>query len=150
MNSFTNIKLAIGLGVGLAFILLAAWAFRVDHLRGEWKKQAENITSAVAIAANVRNLSPRDAPAVVAQLAANLRTCRENGARLEASVAGQNAAVDAFQRDGAARIAALDRATADARVAAQTARQRADAILTRRGTGNDCADAETAILEAIQ
>ena len=150
MNPFANIKAAIGIGAAIGFALLLAWALRLDHLRAGWKRQTETITSAVATAADLRALAPADAPRVVAQLAGNLRTCRENGARLENSVAAQNVAVDALQRDGAARIAALDRTAAAARQAAQTAQTRANAIIAHRGTGDHCADAEALIRENVQ
>lgn len=136
--------------IGLAFALVLAWGLRVDHLRGEWKKQTETITSAVATAGGLTNLKPEDAPAAVATIAGNLRTCRENGARLEAGIADQNRQVEALRRDGAARIAELDRVAAAARVTAQTATARAAAVLARRGTGNDCADAEALLKEFSQ
>ncbi|HVQ09512.1 MAG TPA: hypothetical protein VMS43_13860 [Allosphingosinicella sp.] len=149
MNPFTSMKAAIGFGVAIAFALLLAWALRVDHLRAEWKKQTETITSAVETAAGLRNLKPKDAAAAVATIAGNLRTCRENGARLQSTIDDQNRAVEALRRDGAARIAALDRAAIDARQGAQAALQRAAAILASRGTGDDCADAEALINREI-
>lgn len=140
----------IKIGVGIAFAILLAWALRVDHLRGEWKKSTETITSAVATAASLPNLKPAEAPAAIAQIAQNLRTCRDNGARLETSITEQNASIEALRRDGAARIAALDRVAANARQAAQTAQERAARILATRGTGNQCADAEALFREHVQ
>jgi hypothetical protein len=150
LSAFLTPRALIGLGASIAVALLLAWGLRVDHLRAGWKHQTEVITSAVATAADLRTLAPADAPRIVAQLAGNLRTCRENGARLEAGVAAQNVAVDALQRDGAARIAALDHAAAASRQAAQTAQERANAILAHRGTGDHCADAEALIRENVQ
>lgn len=149
-SPFSSLKDAIGLGLMIAVAAFAVWAFRVDHLRAGWKTKTETITSAVGTAIGNPHLKPEDAPAAVNLLATNLRTCRTNNASLEAGISDQNAALEAMRRDGAARLAALDQVASQARADAQTARQRADAILAHRGTGNHCADADALILENAQ
>ncbi len=77
----------------------------------------------------------------IATLNRDLGTCRGNVATLEAGIAGQNAALERVRADGAARVAGLEQALSTARISAQTAQQRAEAILARRPGADACADA---------
>ena len=71
----------------------------------------------------------------------DLSTCRGNGARLEAGLASQNAAVDSARAAGAERVADLERSLSAARRTAQDAQSRAQVILARRPGADQCADA---------
>lgn len=78
----------------------------------------------------------------------DLATSRANAATMEASLAHQNAAIAAEQSAGQARVLELNRVILESNAEAQTAQQRANAILHRARSGNPCADADAAILEA--
>lgn len=89
---------------------------------------------------------------VQGQLAAaqrDLAQCHANTATLQGGIDRQNAAIQAQATAAAQRDADLTRVASQARQDAQTAQQRAAAILARPRTGNSCADADAAILEAI-
>lgn len=129
------------IGAGIALLLFAAWAFRVNSLRGEYKEQRDTITAAVGKATGISNLRPDRAVAAVEQLAANLATCRANNATLTAGIETQNRAVETQRRAGESRIANLEQSLTTARTAAQTAQSRAAAILARRPGADQCADA---------
>ncbi len=81
-----------------------------------------------------------------ATLTSNLQQCRANTATLQAGIDAQNRAVEAVRAQGATRVAALEQSLVTARISAQTAQQRAAAILARRPGPDQCASA----LEAIR
>lgn len=90
---------------------------------------------------------PHTGYAVRLQLAqADLVQCRANRLTLEESTRLQNEAIDAASREGAARLADLNHVASVARQQATAAQAHAAEILSRRGTGNDCADADALIL----
>ena len=74
-------------------------------------------------------------------LTSNLQQCRANTATLQAGIDAQNRAVEAVRAQGATRVAALEQSLSTARISAQTAQQRAAAILARRPGADQCADA---------
>lgn len=83
----------------------------------------------------------------IAALNRDLGTCRANTATLQAGIAAQNSALERVQAQGATRVAELERSLSTARISAQTAQSRADAILARRPTNpGRCDDAETLAL----
>lgn len=90
---------------------------------------------------------PRTGYAVRLQLAqADLVQCRSNRLTLEEATRRQNDAIEAAQRAGEARLAALDRAASAARQSEAAAASQAARILRQQGTGNSCADADALIL----
>ena len=83
----------------------------------------------------------------IATLNRDLGTCRANTATLQAGIAEQNAALQRVQAQGATRVAELEKSLSTARISAQTAQSRADAILARRpANAGRCDDAETLAL----
>lgn len=58
----------------------------------------------------------------------------------EAGLARQNAAVEALRAEGAARLARADKAAADARAVAASARRQADTLLNARLEGADACE----------
>ena len=88
--------------------------------------------------------------AVIRQLAGDYARCQSNRAALEAAIGRQNDAIATMARQGAARVAELDRVAADARRAAESAEARARRILGRRSSGDVCADARALVLESVR
>lgn len=108
------------------------------------------------LAALVSHATPLDTPVPADALppvetpgAINPNVTQANTATLQGGIDRQNAAIQAQAAAGAAQVARLDQVASQARHDAQTAQQRAAAILARPRTGNTCADADAAILDAI-
>jgi len=143
MNPLSYLKI----GGAIALALFAAWAFRVNNLRGEYKEQRDTITAALGEAVGVQNLRPDHAVAAVGALVVRLRTCQANAATLENGISERNAQIERDRLTGVARLAELERTAVAARAAAQTANARAAAILARRPGANQCEDALQLIRE---
>lgn len=87
---------------------------------------------------------------VVVAVRKDLGTCKANVTTLEASVAAQNAAVDALKREGDLRVAESEKAVRDARVVAASYRKKVEAILAAKPKGGDvCKSADELIAEAV-
>jgi uncharacterized protein YlxW (UPF0749 family) len=80
----------------------------------------------------------------------DLTQCRANRITLEDATRMANEAVDAAKAASAARVAKLQDAADQAKRDATAARKEADRILRSTGTGDDCRDANTLILEEIK
>lgn len=79
----------------------------------------------------------------------DLRTCRGNTDALKASIAAQNAAVDALKREGEARVAESRKAASQARAVAESYRKSAAAILAAKPKGEACEAAAALIAETV-
>jgi hypothetical protein len=135
MFSFLFHRLAGPIASGLVVALLIALAtvtLTKNGQIGELRRNVESLTKE-------RDDARRD-----------LVQCRANRLTLQEGIQRQNAAIEAARLQGEARAAELAGVAAQARQEAQNARQRANGILARRGTGNHCADAEAAIMEAVR
>ena len=77
--------------------------------------------------------SAAEARSALAWQEARARTC-------EAAVARQNAAIEALGEASRAKLAQADKAAADARAVAASARKQADALLTARLNGADACE----------
>lgn len=80
----------------------------------------------------------------------DLGTCRANGAALEAEIASQNAAVDAFKREGAAKVAEIAKARQATRQEAERADRAAAALKRLKPAGNDLCARMLAVDEAVK
>lgn len=81
----------------------------------------------------------------------SLGTCRTNTDTLKATLARQNAAVDALKADGEARVAQSDKAAQAARAVAESYRRQARNVLAAEPrTGDLCASAEDLIERHVQ
>lgn len=81
---------------------------------------------------------------------ANLSTCRSNGAALEASLKGQNDALDAFRREGEARGAEVARARQAAAKEAERADRAAATLAKLKPAGVDLCARMLAVDEAVK
>lgn len=88
--------------------------------------------------------------AEVKRLDRDLTTCRANGAALEASIAGQNAAVDAFKRESDVRAKEVAKARQETRQEAERADRAAAALRGLRPAGNDLCARMLAVDEAVK
>lgn len=79
----------------------------------------------------------------------DLTQCRTNRITLEDAARRQNEAVAEARSDSAERIARLERTSQRARGEANRARNDAERILAKEGTGSPCADADRLILEEL-
>jgi hypothetical protein len=90
----------------------------------------------------------------IAIVRADLATCKANGQTLEASIASQNARVDALKADSDQRAKMLADALVGARKAALTASQRADKLMALKPKGADVcsrvADVDRVVLEGLR
>lgn len=82
----------------------------------------------------------------ISNLQRDLGTCRANTATLQASIAAHNTALQRVEAAGAARTASLEQSLLTARRTAQTAREQANAILSRRPGTQGC---EAQMAEAL-
>ncbi len=80
----------------------------------------------------------------------DLTQCRANRITLEDATQRQNFAVEIERLKGDARLLKLAAATTQASADAASAASRAATILSRKGTGDICADADAVILEAVR
>jgi len=135
MPGFLFSRLAGPIASGVAVALLISLAVVILSKNGAIRELRGQLVTVTA----ERDVARRD-----------LAQCRQNVATLEGAVSRQNAAVEAARREGAQRVAELDRVATRAREAARAANARAESILNRRGTGNHCADAEALIRESIR
>lgn len=132
---FLTARLAGTIASGVALLMAGALA---------WVVISKNAT----ISSLEQRIEQLDRDLVAARR--DLTQCRANRITLEASLQRQNAAIDAAMAEGAARLEALDRTAVAARRDAAAATARANRILARPATGDQCADAEAAIEEAIR
>lgn len=86
----------------------------------------------------------------VARLDRDLGTCRANGAALEAAIAGQNAAVDAFKREGEAKVAEIAKARQATRQEAERADRAAASLKRLKPAGGDVCARMLAVDEAVK
>lgn len=123
---------------GLALVLASGWAFG--------GVQAVRLASAHKATAAV--IKERDAALT------NLGRCQANAASLESSIASQNAALDAWNTDGARRLADAGKAVTDAQRGRSEAEKRAAALIAAPPAGIDaCARmmaADEAVLRSLQ
>lgn len=87
---------------------------------------------------------------VAKQARADLGTCQSNEGALNAALVRQNAAVEAFRQDAAARVAESQKQASAARSVAASYRRQAQAILNAKPKGTACEAADALINEAIQ
>lgn len=80
----------------------------------------------------------------------DLRTCKANTQALEASLAGQNAAVDAWKAEGDARSKRIEEARQEARAEASRADRAAAALAKLKPTGADLCARMLAVDEAVK
>lgn len=86
----------------------------------------------------------------VVAVKADLSTCKANTSALEASIAGQNAAVDAFKREGDAKAAEAARARQATRHEAERADRAAAALARFKPAGNDLCARMLAVDAAVK
>jgi uncharacterized membrane protein YqiK len=79
----------------------------------------------------------------------DLRTCQGNVSTLKASVAAQNAAVDALRREGEARVAESAKAVRSARAVAESARRDAARILAMKPASEDRCEAARRLIAEV-
>lgn len=109
----------IRLGIGLAFVLLLAWALRLDHLRGEWRdkfdalsNEATAVLVAVREAADNPKLSWQDVPAQIDALDASLTGWKNTAEMQSGTIDAMGAETKRLQAENAelsAKVAALNR-----------------------------------------
>jgi chromosome segregation ATPase len=83
-------------------------------------------------------------------LTTDLRTCRGNTRALEASIASQNEALTAMQREGEARAAEIEKGRQQARKEAERADRAAAALAKLKPAGNDLCARMLAVDEAVK
>lgn len=81
---------------------------------------------------------------------ANLSTCQTNTRTLETTIAGQNAAIDAFKREGEARAAEIAKARQAARSEAERADKAAATLAKLKPAGIDICARMLAVDEAVK
>lgn len=109
----------IRLGIGLAFVLLLAWALRLDYLRGHWRdkfdalsNEATAVLVAVREAADNPKLSWQDVPAQIDALDASLTGWKNTAEMQSGTIDAMGAETKRLQAENAelsAKVAALNR-----------------------------------------
>ena len=124
--SWITSRLAGPIAAGLALILAISLAATILTKNGQLREARDQVAKITG---------ERD------QAKADLLQCRENRITLEEATRRQNAAVDAYRVDAERRIAAVDAAAAKAKSEGLAAVSRATAILNRKGSTCEDADA---------
>lgn len=144
---FTGLRLYAALGLGIAFLLLAAWGFRVDHLRDGWRNryitETGEVTATIRRVTNNPKLKWKDAPEQIEALAVSRESWK--------SVAGeQTAQIDAL----GAESERLKKLNAELRAKAQAEIKKRNRLIDRLendaltpGDRSDC-NAQIAAAEA--
>lgn len=109
----------IRLGIGLAFVLLLAWALRLEYLRGHWRdkfdvlsNEATAVLVAVREAADNPKLSWQDVPAQIDALDASLTGWKNTAEMQSGTIDAMGEETKRLQAENAelsAKVAALNR-----------------------------------------